>query len=396
MTKMLACVCQPTDNGIFRRSPASLGPKQLKMNNGAIPKPGRTLRIIPVITSEPTAKSTQTAYGDINVMLDDEFLTIETNEVFKKNVAINTVEEFPVVKNQRCKPKTLVHTSKSDKNLQKTKIDKKHFETIENLKNNKTEQKFLEKNKIENKRQETIETENIFLEMLDVENKPVKKAIFEKKSKIISLKKKVSLDLCKDSNINSGPKTKEIIESDLRLEICRNEKIIREHENHNENFETGEKTKTSEKKESMDETKPIEKTKLNENSKHNEIVTNELSPKGTSEGKSIQIMMSVAQLTKVPIDIKEISSSSSKEVSVCDTPIKRNDRIEMNTRDRVVKDSGEDKIKCVKIAGKTSGFNPEGGDKEMTFGKSDLPKVGLIVNDACLFYFCFILSSLKI
>lgn len=50
---MLACVCQPADPGIFRRSPIPLGAPPLKFNHkGAIPKPGRTLRI-PVITNEP-------------------------------------------------------------------------------------------------------------------------------------------------------------------------------------------------------------------------------------------------------------------------------------------------------------------------------------------------------
>lgn len=56
---MLACVCQPSDTGIFRRSPVPLGAPPLKINRGAIPKPGRTLRLssLPVITSEPSAKN---------------------------------------------------------------------------------------------------------------------------------------------------------------------------------------------------------------------------------------------------------------------------------------------------------------------------------------------------
>lgn len=50
---MLACVCQPADPGLFRRSPIPLGAPPLKFNQkGAIPKPGRTFRI-PVITNEP-------------------------------------------------------------------------------------------------------------------------------------------------------------------------------------------------------------------------------------------------------------------------------------------------------------------------------------------------------
>ena len=50
---MLACVCQPADAGIFSRSPVPLGAQPLKFNHkGAVPKPGRTLRV-PVITSEP-------------------------------------------------------------------------------------------------------------------------------------------------------------------------------------------------------------------------------------------------------------------------------------------------------------------------------------------------------
>lgn len=58
---MLACVCQPADTGIFRRSPVPLGAPPLKINRGAIPKPGRTLRLSPVITSEPSAKNKQSS-----------------------------------------------------------------------------------------------------------------------------------------------------------------------------------------------------------------------------------------------------------------------------------------------------------------------------------------------
>ncbi|XP_019869863.2 apoptosis-stimulating of p53 protein 2 isoform X5 [Aethina tumida] len=45
---MLACVCQPADPGIFRRSPIPLGAPPLKIaNRGAIPKPGRIIRLYP-------------------------------------------------------------------------------------------------------------------------------------------------------------------------------------------------------------------------------------------------------------------------------------------------------------------------------------------------------------
>lgn len=47
-TTMLACVCQPADPGIFRRSPIPLGAPPLKIaNRGAIPKPGRIIRLYP-------------------------------------------------------------------------------------------------------------------------------------------------------------------------------------------------------------------------------------------------------------------------------------------------------------------------------------------------------------
>ncbi|EFA01529.1 hypothetical protein TcasGA2_TC007089 [Tribolium castaneum] len=49
---MLACVCQPADPGIFRRSPVPLGAPPLKI--GAVPKPGRSVRLTaPVITDPP-------------------------------------------------------------------------------------------------------------------------------------------------------------------------------------------------------------------------------------------------------------------------------------------------------------------------------------------------------
>lgn len=57
---MLACVCQPADPGIFRRSPIPLGAPPLKINKGAIPKPGRSVRLTtPVITDPPGLKTKQ-------------------------------------------------------------------------------------------------------------------------------------------------------------------------------------------------------------------------------------------------------------------------------------------------------------------------------------------------
>lgn len=62
---MLACVCQPSDTGIFRRSPVPLGAPPLKINRGAIPKPGRTLRLSSqVITSEPNSNKNKKTNGN--------------------------------------------------------------------------------------------------------------------------------------------------------------------------------------------------------------------------------------------------------------------------------------------------------------------------------------------
>ncbi|KAL3265330.1 hypothetical protein HHI36_009538 [Cryptolaemus montrouzieri] len=56
---MLACVCQPSDPNIFRKSPIPLGEDSLKITNkGVIPRPGRTVRLDAVITDAPTAKRT--------------------------------------------------------------------------------------------------------------------------------------------------------------------------------------------------------------------------------------------------------------------------------------------------------------------------------------------------
>lgn len=49
---MLACVCQPADAGVFRRSQPLL--------SGTMPKPGRAVAMTPaVITSEPGARSSR-------------------------------------------------------------------------------------------------------------------------------------------------------------------------------------------------------------------------------------------------------------------------------------------------------------------------------------------------
>lgn len=67
---MLACVCQPTDPNLFRRSPIPLGTPPLKIaTRGAIPKiPGRGIRIIeppetPRLTDEPES-STQSPLNE--------------------------------------------------------------------------------------------------------------------------------------------------------------------------------------------------------------------------------------------------------------------------------------------------------------------------------------------
>lgn len=58
---MLACVCQPADTGIFRRSQIPLGASPLKLNSGAIPKPGRILGVSPIITSEPSTRNSHSS-----------------------------------------------------------------------------------------------------------------------------------------------------------------------------------------------------------------------------------------------------------------------------------------------------------------------------------------------
>ncbi|CAG9762568.1 unnamed protein product [Ceutorhynchus assimilis] len=54
---MLACVCQPADPSVFRRSPIPLGapPLKISVNKGALPKPGRSVRVNPPYFS-PTPK----------------------------------------------------------------------------------------------------------------------------------------------------------------------------------------------------------------------------------------------------------------------------------------------------------------------------------------------------
>ncbi|XP_071056815.1 apoptosis-stimulating of p53 protein 2 isoform X2 [Onthophagus taurus] len=63
---MLACVCQPSDPGIFRRSPVPLGSQPLRLDhNGAIPKPpGRILCIPVVVTNEPSPSREFKRHGE--------------------------------------------------------------------------------------------------------------------------------------------------------------------------------------------------------------------------------------------------------------------------------------------------------------------------------------------
>ncbi|KAK9870749.1 hypothetical protein WA026_009711 [Henosepilachna vigintioctopunctata] len=54
---MLACVCQPADPKVFGKSPIPLGTSSVKITKrGAVPKPGRSVRLKPVITDPPTIR----------------------------------------------------------------------------------------------------------------------------------------------------------------------------------------------------------------------------------------------------------------------------------------------------------------------------------------------------
>lgn len=56
---MLACVCQPADPGIFRRSPIPLGAPPLMLGkrfsqfSATAPKPGRTIRLTASVVTDP-------------------------------------------------------------------------------------------------------------------------------------------------------------------------------------------------------------------------------------------------------------------------------------------------------------------------------------------------------
>lgn len=90
---MLACVCQPADTGIFRKSPIPLGTAPLQLNNkGAIPKPGKTLRL-PVITNEPSSKKIY-RHKAANIK-NDEPSAISRNSARRQsdNVKLMTVDK---------------------------------------------------------------------------------------------------------------------------------------------------------------------------------------------------------------------------------------------------------------------------------------------------------------
>lgn len=80
---MLACVCQPADSGIFRKSPIPLSNPPLQLNNnnnnskGAIPKPGRIIRA-PVITREPRQHKNVDISCNIEMLNDIKSTSKET------------------------------------------------------------------------------------------------------------------------------------------------------------------------------------------------------------------------------------------------------------------------------------------------------------------------------
>lgn len=82
---MLACVCQPADAGIFRKSPIPLNNAPLQLNNkGAIPKPGKIIRI-PVITREPSVNEhkIQKKIDDISTLYVDKHDSMNAKKKIK-------------------------------------------------------------------------------------------------------------------------------------------------------------------------------------------------------------------------------------------------------------------------------------------------------------------------
>lgn len=68
---MLACVCQPADPGLFRRSPIPLGTPPLKITNRAVaPIPGRSVRVSGPILDAPRNKE-PASVGQASVKLEE-------------------------------------------------------------------------------------------------------------------------------------------------------------------------------------------------------------------------------------------------------------------------------------------------------------------------------------
>ncbi|XP_044255145.1 apoptosis-stimulating of p53 protein 1 isoform X2 [Tribolium madens] len=99
---MLACVCQPADPGIFRRSPVPLGAPPLKISTGAVPKPGRSVRLTaPVITDPPGLKTNAEMRTKHNKCKKDASVTSdkdkcsENGDCDKEKKKLNDFEKLP-------------------------------------------------------------------------------------------------------------------------------------------------------------------------------------------------------------------------------------------------------------------------------------------------------------
>lgn len=129
---MLACVCQPADSGIFRKSPIPLTNPPLELSNhnnnnnnnhskGAIPKPpGKTIRI-PVITREPISKQSKrqiTDNDDISSLLYRTKSTATTATIYvDKETSTNYVTKELINKKRLSKsPKHKNNNNNSNSN----------------------------------------------------------------------------------------------------------------------------------------------------------------------------------------------------------------------------------------------------------------------------------------
>lgn len=122
---MLACVCQPADPSIFRRSPIPLGAPPLKITNrGDIPKPGKTIRITPsTITDAPSVKN-KIEFTNRLTDFDDDNTESKTATKTNEDLTLVNLTMTTTPDKTKLTKKLKNNVKKTDSNLKSCKSDR--------------------------------------------------------------------------------------------------------------------------------------------------------------------------------------------------------------------------------------------------------------------------------